>query len=66
MDMLGHDHKAENHEAIASAGLFQNAKEQVAAASGGQQGLTLIATASDEMQIAASEKAPQPRGIGTG
>ena len=24
MNMLGHDHKAENHEALAAAGLFKN------------------------------------------
>jgi hypothetical protein len=49
MDMLGHDHKTEHHETIASAGLFKNAKEQVAAARRAQEWLTLITTAGDEM-----------------
>jgi hypothetical protein len=53
--MFGHNHKAENHEAVASASLLWDAKEQVAAASGTQQWLTLITTAGNEMQIAADD-----------
>jgi hypothetical protein len=59
VDVFGHHHKAEDYKTVAAACLFENAKKQVAPASGAQQWLTLIATAGDEMQIAATEESPQ-------
>jgi len=51
MEVLRHDDKSVDHEAVLLARLFQDAQNKVAAFGRAQLRLAMVATAGDEMQI---------------
>src|SRR5579863_57332 len=60
MHMLGHDHISNHDKTIALADLFQYLEEQVAMLAAAQQGSSLIATGSDEVQVSGAVIAMEP------
>ena len=54
MNVLGHDHVAEDGELILLSHLLQNSEKQVAPPRTAEQRLALATTAGDEMQVAIS------------
>src|SRR5712692_4404412 len=62
MNVLGHDHVSENCEVVRPAHLLQNVQEQSSARGSSQPGLSLVTTASDEVQAASAIVPFQARG----
>jgi hypothetical protein len=54
MEMLRHDHIANDREFIFLPDLFEDVQEQVSAGGGAEKWLSLVTTTSDEMKISAS------------
>jgi len=51
VNMLGHEHVADNYETVTPPGLLQNACQQVTPRASVQLGLATVATAGNEMQV---------------
>lgn len=64
MNVLGHDHVASHDKTVTMPCLFQDEKEQVAALCCSEQGTALVATESDEVEIACVVTAPETGGHG--
>jgi len=54
MEVLGHDDVPQDDEAIAAAHLLQSVQEEIAALAGAEQGLAMITTGSEKVQMARS------------
>ena len=52
VDMLGHNHVSDDHEAVTTADLFEDLEKQIAPWFGVEQRTTLVTTEGDEVQIA--------------
>src|SRR6202040_3447802 len=59
VDMFRHDDIADNHEPVASACLFKYGEEPVAAPGGSQERKSVIARASDKVQVMSTVGAMQ-------
>src|SRR5208283_1125193 len=62
MNVLGHDHIADNHEAVALPSLFQNREQAVAAGGGAKKRQAPGARASDKVQVMGTVSTMQSTG----